>query len=138
MGLTNYLRNYLLEHIFNKSEYEPSRIYVGLGLGTDGDVIELPETVDRITGPMPTGYDRVETDFMTWTVASAGIVTNRLVITFPEAILAWGTVSTVMLFDSEVPGWDETLITGGLLRLYEIGKGSNPRFPIGELEINLD
>lgn len=102
-GKSRYLENAFLNYVFNGAAMPAiANIYVGLftdvitdlGVGT-----EVPTTGG-------TGYSRVlkvrnVTNFPTTTT---GIITADTIVTFPEALLAWGTIKSIGIFDAALAG----------------------------------
>lgn len=88
MGLTNYLKNNILNHVFRNVSYSsPSTVYVGLFDGTS-----------EISG---SGYARQAINFGTPT---NGIISNQTEVQFPVAIGDWGDVTGGGIFDASSGG----------------------------------
>jgi len=92
MGLSESVRNAILNHYFGKSTLTPpSNYYVGLALSNGNE-------------PSGGGYARVSTSSSDWNSASGGEITNANAITFPSPSGDWGTMAKAKLFDAASGG----------------------------------
>ncbi len=129
MGLSTYLANAMLDHIFGKTPYTPpDHIHVGLSttLPTDAG--------GNVTPPSGNGYARVETDPADWDDSDARAITNVNDITFPQASGPWGTITHFALYDSSdnFLGWGELTSPRAIVNL------DTPSFAAGLLIAQLN
>lgn len=81
------------------------------------------------------GYARKLTELNDWTTSSGGVVSNKEVLSFPEASPnGWGSITHFVLIGAVER---EILIYGMLTGLNVIGAHSVPRFAAGKLTITL-
>ena len=108
----------MLEHFLKISALpEPTHVYVALltapGVETSGS-----------------GYARVICD--SWAEVSGGLSTNTVAVVFPQAGSSWGTIGYVGISDS----LSGDIVTYGPLSMSRsIAAGTNPKFNIGELQV---
>jgi|WetSurMetagenome_2_1015567.scaffolds.fasta_scaffold04877_3 hypothetical protein len=131
-SLSSYLENAILDHLFQQgnSDYPSPTIYVALSRanpGEDGFGMDEPSTG---------AYARVATVYTDWDNAADGIVDNLSAITFPEATLAWGTITHFALFDAATGG--NMLAYGELPAPKVVVAEDIPDFAIGALTITAD
>lgn len=129
-GMSDYLANAILDHIFKTAVYTAATtIYVGLFTGTIADA----STGSAMGEPTGVGaYARVICN--TWTTASAGASANTAAITFAQATASWGTITDFFIADH--------LTTGNLLR-YEkadaskaVGTNDTVQFDAGSFGVS--
>lgn len=88
---SNYLSAAELNHFFrNTATTPPVTLYLALFTGDPGRDGSGPE----VTGA---GYAR---QALVFSVPSSDAIANTLVITFPTALDAWGTISHLAIFDA--------------------------------------
>jgi hypothetical protein len=129
-SFSNYMESNILNHIFGKSNYCLSNIYVGLLS------VEPNENGTSVSEPDCPSYTRVETNASSWDQALEGMIRNVENITFSIACENWGTVTHFALFDAFSRG--NILAYGKLSPSITICSGNTPRFAPGDLMISLD
>jgi len=97
-GISDYLANKLLDHLFKVGAYDvPANIYVALCTAAISD----SDTGTTITEPA-SNYARKQ--FNTWNTAAAGATSNNGAITFVQATDSWGTITHFCLVDASTAG----------------------------------
>ena len=71
-----------------------------------------------------------------WPAAVAGTKQNGTLIAFPEATLAWGTITYIGVFDQAVGG--NLLMRGALTAPKTIDIGDTAQFPPNNITVTLD
>jgi len=116
MGMSNYLANEILDHIFNVGAYSAPTIYVALFSNEVGD----DNSGNELSGG---SYARVA--HASWNAAANRLIDNNGTITFPQATGDWSAATHVALFDAATNGnliaWapldtSRTALTGDQLR----------------------
>ena len=140
-AFTNYLENELIKHIFRTGSFTKPTVlgialFTAVAAGEAGTITEVLAT--NVTS---TGYARVELnpDDDHWAAAGTstdGTTHNDEAITFPEALLDWGTVTHFGIYDAASSG--ELLIYAQLTAPRTITAGSTPSFAIGALTVQVD
>lgn len=133
MSFCNVLENSLLNHTFGGTTYSPlATMYVGLSTANPTDTGSL---VSECTGG---SYARVAitNNKTTWSISSAGSLSNAITITFPTATASWGTVTYFFIADASTAG--NVVAYGALSAAKTIDTGDTALFNIGDLTINLD
>ena len=129
-SFSNYLESNILNHIFGKSNYSATDVYVGLLH------LEPNEDGTSVCEPVSSSYARVKTNVSSWDIAVEGLMENVGNITFPMACEKWGLVTYFGLFDTQSGG--NILAYGRLSPSITINSGDIPRFGPGDLIISLD
>jgi len=130
-GVSNYLANKLLDHVFKNSAYTvPTNIYVALVTAAIGDA----DTGSTITEPVGGSYARKLHN--SWNAAAAGASSNNGIITFVTATGAWGTITGFALVDALTVG--NVLFYGVLDETKVIGNGDTAKFGDQDLDVTLD
>lgn len=132
MSYSNWMENRIQNHIFGKSIYFASTMYVGLlraNPGEGGSYLEVNNTYD---------YARVAASSGAWSSSSGGQIVNTDTINFPRSTGNWGVVTHWALFNSGSHGSGNLLIYGSLAAARNITTYSEPRFNPGEISITLD
>jgi hypothetical protein len=101
--ITSFSSNRLLDYNFGSTAYSgglPTTYYFGLSTST----INFDGT--GATEPVGNGYARVAftNNKSNWGVASNGVLTNGVAITFPESSASWGTITYVAMWDANTSG----------------------------------
>ena len=130
-GLSNYLANALLDHVFGNSTYTPAtNIYVALAIAT------ITDTTDGTSITEPSGGSYARVNLNTWNIAAAGASNNDGAITFVQATGNWGTATHTALLDA---------LTGGNILLHKaldnsraIVTGDDPSFADEAFDITMD
>lgn len=123
------LEDKILDHIFGKGDYTPQTIYVALSTADPGeDGASIAEPSD--------GYARIITAPADWTVSSGGAISNANEIAFAEASGDWGSITHFALF-SAITGGD-FLGYGTLDTPKGVTSGDTVKFPVGDLDVDLD
>jgi len=118
MGLSAAVRNSMLDTYFGAGS-------VWLAL-TDSNGQE----------PAAGGYTRMEMETTDWSAASAGDLTNAVIVTFPAPTGDWGTMTKAKLFSAASAGTE--LGSGDLTDAVEVKNGdAQPEFLIGNLHVKL-
>ena len=129
-GVSNYLANKLLDHLFKNTSYTPAtNIYIALSTAT----IQDSNTGSTITEPA-SNYARINHD--SYDAAASGASENTGAITFATATGAWGLLTDFALIDYLTVG--EVLFYGVLDDARTIGVGDTPHWNDGALDITLD
>ena len=124
------VRNAVLDHLFGLAAWTaPTELWIGLSTAdplADGS---------GLAEPAGNNYSRVELGITgtNW-LRTANVVDNKLVITFPEASGAWGTITHLALFDAVAGTY---LLSFALTAPKDVDAGDTPRFPVGDINTNL-
>ena len=129
-SFTNYLENNVLNHIFGKTSYSLSQVYVGL-LSKEPN-----EDGSSVSEPDCQSYARAVTNSSSWQAAVEGLIENNSNITFAIACENWGTMTHFALFDAASGG--NVLAYGSLSPSKTVNSGDKPSFSPGDLIISLD
>lgn len=135
MSFTDYLELEVLDQLFGGQDYvEPANWEIALSTTTPTDAGA------NFTEPVGNGYARVvyanDKGASGWNNAAAGLVDNKVDITFPAATGAWGTVTHFGIYDQSSP---ENLVAWGVLTASKvIGDGDTAKFAAGDLDVTLD
>lgn len=128
-GISTDLTNKLLDHIFKNTLYDTTaNIYVALSKANPTD------DASGLDEPVGGAYARVEHN--TYDVSSGGATENDGAITFPQATVAWGTVTHFAMFDASSSG--NMLLYGALDSSRNIDINDTPSFVDGALDITMD
>lgn len=126
-GFTDSYENTLLDHVFrNEAFTPPTTVYIGVFTATPTDSAGGTE----VSGG---GYVR---QAVTFGAASAGSVTNSAVVEFPAATAAWGTITSMGIFDASTAG--NLIVYGNLTASVTIGVNDILRFAAGAITVSLD
>lgn len=130
-GFTNFLEEALLNHVLRNAEYiSPATIYVALFNDVPGD----PGTGTEVTG---TGYVRLPVTFAAPTqVGGAARCVTDVVLEWPVAESAWGTIEAAAIYDAETGG--NMLVPAELATPRTISSQDIFRIPVGDLSVSLD
>jgi len=130
-GLSNYLANALINHVFKVSSYSvPANIYIALATDTINDASDG----DSIEEPSDASYERVLCN--DWDAAVDGVSQNTDPIEYDTVINSWGEVSDVALMDADSGG--NILFYGKLIEAIRALDGVTVSFDAGELSISMD
>jgi hypothetical protein len=94
MALGVYLKNALLNYVFNHTAYTQPTVYVALS------TIDPGVSGATLTEPTDAAYLRVATTTSTWNTSIVGSTSNALAISFPPSTTSWGTISYGALMDA--------------------------------------
>lgn len=133
MSFTNFLELELLDHVLGNAAYPaPATVYVGLSTTTPND------DGSNFTEPVGGAYARaaVTNNLTNWPAAVSGTKQNGTLISFPEATLAWGTITFVGIFDA--PSGGNMLMKGALSVPRVIEIGDTAQFPPNNITVTLD
>lgn len=128
-GITTYLANRMLNHIFTVTSYAAPTISVGLSTGTPLD------TGSGMTEVYSWAYARVATVTSNWQPASGGITYNCTSLTFTAPTGQWGTMTHV--------GWMDAASGGNILFYAALGTSQAPStgdtvyFVVGSLSVTI-
>lgn len=131
-GVTTYLANKLLDHVFKVGAYTvPTNLYAGLSTTSPGDA-------GSTTGEPNTGnYARVLVN--SWNTASGGASANTNDITFPTASGSWGTIGYIFISDTSTINSDtNTLLQAAVSVPQAVAANDIPKFVSGDVDITLD
>jgi len=135
MSYSNWMENKIQNHIFGKTIYFASTMYVGLcksnpGEGaTGGNCQEVPNSHS---------YARVAVSAGAWSSSSGGEIHNISEVVFPRATGNWGVATHFVLCNSGSYGGGSVIVYGSLSASRNITQYSVPRFNSGVLSITLD
>lgn len=127
-GMTTFLQQEVLDHLFGNGAYSDPTPYVGLFTAAPSDAGGGTE----VSGG---SYARVNANTSFGAASGTGI-SNDAAITFPQASASWGTVTHFGIFDASTVG--NLLWWGAISPTKAIGDGDTASFAIGELDITLD
>lgn len=129
-GISTYLANAVLDHIFLNTEYTPAtNIYVALSQNNpidDGSGLNEPDD--------STSYIRIQHN--SFVDAVDGTSVNISTITYSRAAENWGTITHFALFDTLTSG--NLLFYGTINTPPNIVQGNRASFGDGSLNINID
>jgi len=126
-GFTDSYENTLLNHVFRNGAYTPpTTVYIGVFTATPTDSAAGTE----VSGG---AYAR---QAVTFGAAASGSVTNSAVVEFPAATAAWGTVTSMGIFDAPTAG--ALIVYGNLTASVTIGVSDILRFAAGAITVSLD
>lgn len=139
-SFSNYLENALLNHVFGSGDAAANAVhdmahpskYVALctaAVVDSDDGAAITEVADA------NAYARTRCE--TWTVSSAGAISNTGPITFPQATGAWGKILDFAIMDGNTHGADDVLAYGTLTISKSVESGDTPKFASGDLDITL-
>ena len=128
MGMTNYLKDSILEDLFRGTTYTaPSVMYIALSKTAP------TELGTNCTEPSAASYERlaVTSNEVNWAEAVNGSLSNSVALRFAEAEETWTTqaspVTNWAIFDAPTDG--NMLFFGSLSRSQEIPRGSILEIP---------
>ena len=128
MGMTNYLKNSMLEDLFRGVAYSsPSVVYIALSKTAP------TELGTNCTEPSTASYERlsVTSNEVNWAAAVNGSLSNSVALRFPEAEESWTSQASPIthwaIFDAPPDG--NMLFFGSLSRSQEIPRGSILEIP---------
>lgn len=129
-GVSDYLANKLLDHVFKTAEYDqPSNIYLALA---DETIID-ETTGATISEPEGGSYERKNHN--AYDASAAGASQNSGEIMFVTATASWGTVTDIALIDAAAEG--NILFYAELDTPKAIGKGDTAKFSDGALDFTM-
>ena len=128
-GISDYLANELLDHLFKTGAYTvPTHIYVGLSTA---------DPTDDGSGIIEPGENYARKEFDTWNVAAAGATSNDGAITFVTADASWGTITYFFLSDGAAANGDNMLFRAAVDAAKAVGNGDTAKFDDETLFITL-
>jgi hypothetical protein len=107
----------------------------GIGLATDVTDDDTGLSIDEVD---QFGYSRITHTSISWTVSTAGSITNLTQILWPTVFDPWGRVTHFVFFDTIPIGTGDPIFYGILSQEWNIEVGSTPKFDPGEMVITLD
>lgn len=128
-GITTYLANKMLNHIFTITSYASPSVYVGLSTAAPLD------TGSGMTEVYSWAYARITTTASNWQPASGGITYNCTSLTFTAPTGQWGTMTHV--------GWMDASSGGNILFYAALGTSQAPStgdtvyFVVGSLSVTI-
>ena len=129
-GLSNYLANALLDHVFKTASYTvPTNIYVALAADTINDATDGTS----IEEPSDMSYDRVNVN--AWDAAVGGVSYNTNQIDFSTVVNDWGDITDVALLDANSGG--NVLFYGKWTEIIQALVGVTISFNAGDLGIEM-
>lgn len=135
-GISNYLANELLDHVFGNGSYTaPTNLYIGLSLANpddDGSGISEPMSIS--------GYGRaIHND---WDAAVAGATRNASGFVFPDSTGPWDLVRDIFISDAASSGnlliYGFIADSGGDANPQSVGTGDTVQVVASGLVITLD
>ena len=136
---SDWLEGQIRAHIWRTATYtKPTVAAFALATASTTDAqtgATLTEVADA------SAYARVDRPPLdaNWTAASAtdGLTDNVAAITFPTATGAWGTVTHVMVCDSETWGAGNSVVHGALAASKVVGDGDVFQFSAGAFDVTI-
>lgn len=132
MGMTNYLKNSILEDLFRGVAYtSPSVVYVAISKTAP------TELGTNCTEPNTASYERlsVTSNEVNWANAVNGSISNSITLRFREAEESWTSQASPIthwaIFDAPTDG--NMLFFGALSKSQEVPRGSIVELPEGGL-----
>lgn len=135
MSYSNWMENQIQSHIFGKSIYYASTMYVCLCKANPGEGA-TGNNCQEVSNSY--GYARVAASSGAWSSSAGGQIYNVGIIEFPVAMGNWGVVTHFALCNSGSYGGGSVIAYGSLFAARNITKYSQPRFDPGTLSITLD
>lgn len=129
-GLSNYLEGKLIDHIFRGVSYAaPTVLYASLHTADPADT-----GLHEISGG---GYQRslIYCAEISWNKAG-NVVSNNVLISFPQSLTNWGTVTHFGLWDNSLGG--NMLLSGQLAQAKVINQADVVSFPVSYLTATFD
>lgn len=127
-GISTFLANELLDHLFGNGSYTPPTIYVALSTANPTD--------DGSGIAEPSGNNYAREAHAAWDTAAAGATENTGIITFNTPSGSWGLIAYAALFDA---------LTVGNMLFYSTAtpnqtpdNGDTVQYADGALDITLD
>lgn len=129
--LSNYAETKLLDHVLKNTAFNrPSNLYLALCTAAPVDT-DTGSTITEVSGG---SYARQFCD--SWDVAASRATANSVLITYPEATAAWGTVTHFAICDALSAG--NVLAYGIVSPNKIINNGTTATIAIGDLDISWD
>lgn len=135
MSFSNWMENKTLNHIFGKSIYNATTMYVGLCTANPGEGA-TGGNCNEVNNA--NGYARVAASSLAWSAASGGIISNVDAVEFPVATGGWGVATHFVLCNYGSYGGGNVIAFGSLAAARNITQYSRPRFDPGELSITVN
>lgn len=132
VGMSDAQEAVVLNHITGVSSYTmPTTFYIGLSTAAPN------EDGTGFTEPSGNGYARVNACGGTyWNTATAGSVTNKIAIPFPETSGSWGTITYFGVFTAASGG--SPIYAGSCGSVDLTASGKIARFSAAALTITLN
>lgn len=133
MSFSDYLELELLDQTFGALAWTaPATVYIALS------TVNPLDDGSGLAEPAGGSYARKaqDNDKVTWTTASAGALSNAIVVEFVTATADWGTITHFAVYDALTGG--NMLGHGALSVSKAVDNGDTARFAIGELDVTLD
>jgi hypothetical protein len=127
-GMTTYLANALLEHVFEGTAYTQDTLYVALSTTDPGD------SGTQTGEPSGNNYSRVA--HSAWDSAASGASENTGTISFPTPSGSWGLCAYHFIADASTSG--NALLYGALDQSQTPDNGDTVQYADGALDITLD
>jgi hypothetical protein len=139
---SDYLENFLVDHIFRTRTYtKPTALWVALFTTAPSDAGGGTEVTGgsyaRVNlAPLDTNWNATQGGTSGNSSGTGGLTSNAVAITFPAPTANWGTVSHFGIFDASSAG--NLLIWDALTTAKTINSGdAAPSFAIGALQITV-
>lgn len=126
-GLTNFLENLILNHVFRNVIYSPPTLYCGLFI-TEPNELGFGVEVNS------SGYSRAA--LPGFDAAAAGAMNSNTDLEFPTAPVDWGVVQFLSIHDDPTSG--NMLMWGQLDDTFDLGAGVKFVIPAGDLTLTMD
>lgn len=131
--MSNYLETEIAKHLFLEGSFvKPTALYIALmtsAPGEEGGGVEVSNG----------GYARVmrEPTSDNWEVSAAGVVSNKVAVTYPYPTANWGSITHVAIFDAPTGG---NMLFSGALTYATVAEAGDPAptFPAGSFQITID
>jgi len=142
---SDYLEQIIIGSVIGKSTQVnaasvPSTLYLAL-LNTTANDAWTPLSTGEVGDGITTNYVRlkvVNSTSTAWTVATGGIVQNKITFTFTTttgASTGWGTVQSMVVVTSNSTTTGDSLYWGDLTAPVAVAEGNVVRFSTGTVQI---
>lgn len=129
-GISTFLANEMLDHIFGNGVYAAPTIYVGLSIASPGD--------DGATNDEPAGNNYARKAHAAWDAAAAGASENTGICTFNVPSGSWGLITHQGLWDNSATETGNLLFHSTATPNQTPDNGDTVQFAAGALDITLD
>ena len=127
--ISNYLENKIIDHVLRNTAYTTPGAQVWVALYTT-------DPTEADTGTEVTGGSYARVQVTAWDAPAARATANTNAIAFPQATVAWGTVTHVGIRDASAAG--NLLFYGALTASKVVGVGGNFSITAGDLDAVLN
>lgn len=128
-GISNYLEDEIVDHIFGNGSFTPPATYVAL-------FTTAPDPETGSGGVEVSGGSYARQQVSSWDISSGGATANTNEVAFPTATASWGTVVAAALYDAATAG--NMLMSTSLAQSKTINNGDTAKFAAGDIDFSLD